>query len=118
MVFIVNTSLKMSTGKVASQTAHAAVSLYIKAAQSPRKHLIFLNDVDTWVKLGQKKVVLKGLNETQLVQLENEAANLSLMSVLIRDAGRTQISPGSLTCLGIFGKEDHVNQITSHLSLL
>lgn len=118
MVFIVNTSLKMSTGKVSSQTAHAAVSLYIKAKQSSKKHLFFLKEIDTWVTLGQKKVVLKGLNDTQLLNLEIEANNSSLLSVLIKDAGRTQITPGSLTCLGIFGKEDQVNKLTSSLNLL
>lgn len=118
MVFVVNMSLKMSAGKTSSQTAHAAVSLYIKAKQSTKKHLLFFNQIDTWVSLGQKKVVLKGLNDTHLVSLEKEANDSSLISVLVRDAGRTQISPGSLTCLGIFGTEEQVNKITSSLNLL
>jgi len=118
MVFIVNTSLKMSAGKTSSQTAHAAVSLYIKAKQNNRKHMLFLNEIDTWVSLGQKKIVLKGLNDAQLVNLEKEATDSNLISVLVRDAGRTQISPGSLTCLGIFGSEKNLNKITSSLNLL
>ena len=118
MVFIVNTSLKMSSGKIASQTAHAAVCLYIQAKSERKKHFLFLNEIDTWVKLGQKKVVLKGLNNTQLVNLELQANDSNLISVTIRDAGRTQVEPGSLTCLGIFGKEDEINKITSSLTLL
>ena len=118
MVFIVNTSLKMSTGKTSSQTAHAAVSLYIKAKQNTKKHLLFFNEIDTWVSLGQKKVVLKGHNDVQLVNLEKEANDSDLISVLVRDAGRTQISAGSMTCLGIFGSEEKVNKITSSLNLL
>jgi PTH2 family peptidyl-tRNA hydrolase len=109
----------MSPGKIASQTAHAAVCLYIQAKyERNRKHFLFLNEIDTWVKLGQKKVVLKGLNDLQLNNLGEQANNMNLISIKIKDAGRTQVEPGSLTCLGIFGKEDDINKITSSLTLL
>lgn len=118
MVFVVNCSLKMSSGKVASQTAHAAVSLYIKAKENPRKHLIFFNEIDTWVRLGQAKVVLKGDDEKHLAALELQANSANLLAISIRDAGRTQIEPGSLTCLGIFGRKELVDMVTGNLSLL
>lgn len=100
MVFVVNTSLKMSTGKIASQASHAAVALYIKAKENPKKHMIFFNEIDTWVSLGQPKVVLKGDDEKILLDLEAKAKEANLLSILIRDAGRTQVDPGSITCLG------------------
>lgn len=101
MVFVINASLKMSTGKIASQTAHTAVSLYIKAKSGQKKHLIFFNEIDTWVLTGQAKVVLKGSNEQDLLGLEQKAKHSGLLTEVIRDAGRTQIEAGSLTCLGI-----------------
>ena len=117
MVLIVNTSLKMSPGKIASQTAHAAVSLYIKAKTNPKKYLMVTNEIDTWVILGQAKVVLRGLDDAHLLDLEKKATESKLVSVLIKDAGRTQIAPGSITCLGIFGKEDQLNFVSGSLKL-
>lgn len=117
MVFVVNTSLKMSTGKIASQTAHSAVSLYIKAKSNNKKYMLFFNEIDVWTKSGQTKVVLKGKDEQHLLELEKQANDYNLLSVLIRDAGRTQIAPNSLTCLAIFGNINQVDKITGNLSL-
>ena len=117
MVFVVNTSLKLKPGKLASQTAHAAVSLYIKSKSESKKHLLFFNEIDTWVSQGQKKIVLKGIDSPQLVQMNTIAQESSIMSVLIQDAGHTHLKPGSLTCLGLFGKEEEINRITGSLNL-
>jgi PTH2 family peptidyl-tRNA hydrolase len=118
MVFVVNTSLKMSPGKLASQTAHSAISLYVKGkAKQQRKVFFLLNELDVWVGEGQKKVVLKGKDESELVRLEQRADESKLLTVLIRDAGRTQVEAGSLTCLGIFGKSAEVDEITGNLTL-
>ena len=109
MVFVVNSSLKMSTGKIASQTAHSAVSLYIKAKSNKKsKFLVVFDEIDVWVRTGQTKVVLKGSSAQQLLGLNTET---------IRDAGRTQIAPGSLTCLAIFGRIDDVDGVTGNLPL-
>ncbi len=118
MVFVINTSLKMSPGKLASQTAHAALSLFIKAKKETKKQLLFFDQMDWWLLNGQKKVVLKGIDDIHLTNLESQAKNLNILSILIKDAGRTQITPGSITCLGLFGKEDQINQITGNLNLL
>ncbi len=118
MVIVINSSLKMSTGKIASQASHTAVSLYIKAKGSSRRHLLFFNEIDTWTRFGQAKVVLKGLNEQHLRDLEQRANQVNLLSCTIKDAGRTEIQLGSLTCLGIFGRIDEIDKITGDLSLL
>lgn len=124
MVFVVNSSLKMTTGKVASQTAHSAVSLYIKATTAgsggrPRGILgsLLPRDMDVWVRHGQTKVVLKGRDESHLGELERQAEQLGLATVAIRDAGRTQIAPGSLTCLAIFGRISQLDSVTGQLPL-
>lgn len=117
MVFVVNTSLKMKPGKLASQVAHTGVSLYIKAKTSPKNYFFGIKEIDTWVLKGQKKIVLKGIDDTHLNDLIKKAGESKLLSILIRDAGHTHLIPGSLTCLGIFGKEEEVNAITGSLRL-
>lgn len=117
MVFVINGSLRMSTGKLASQVAHSAVSLYISAKSNPKKHVLFFDEIDVWVRTGQKKVVLKGAHEQHLISLEKEAKEHSLLTVLIRDAGRTEIQSGSMTCLGIFGAVEQIDSVTGSLSL-
>ena len=118
MVFVINTSLKMSTGKIATQIAHAALSLYINANKNPKKHLLIFNQLDTYVRLGQAKIVLKGIDDIHLVSLEKQAQESDLVTCLIRDAGRTEIPTGSITCLGIFGENNKIDNITGTLKLL
>ena len=117
MVLVLNKSLKMTPGKAASQTAHAAVSLYIKAKSNPRRYLLFFNEIDTWATLGQAKVVLKAVDDNNLNELEAKANEADLLSVKVHDAGLTQIPTGSFTCLGIFGKSEAVDSITGNLPL-
>lgn len=119
MVLVVNSALKMSSGKTASQCSHAALSLYLKAKQSPPRRFAFVTtEIDAWIRLGQAKVVLKATDEQQLIELEKRAAEADLLSYLVRDAGRTQILTGSCTCLGIFGKSSQIDDITGSLKLL
>lgn len=117
MVFVVNSSLKMKPGKLSSQVAHAAVSLYIKSKSLSKKEFVFFDDIDIWVKEGQKKIVLKGVDGLQLKKIDKQAQNSNVMSVLIKDAGITQLIPGSTTILGLFGREEKINCITGSLSL-
>ena len=112
MVFVVNTSLKMNVGKVAAQVAHAAVDLFqMSNIKEQTKNLV-------WQQSGQTKIVLAGSDLTELKLLENLAKNAGLISSLISDAGKTEVEPGSITCLGIFGLSDKIDQITGHLKLL
>ena len=117
MVFVINTSLKMKPGKLASQTAHAAVSLYVKSKSSSKKHFIFFNEIDIWLQQGQKKIVLKGQDSEHLINLEKQAHESQILTEIIRDAGRTHLIPGSLTCLALFGSEKEINNITGSLNL-
>lgn len=117
MVIVVNTSLKMSTGKIASQTAHSAVSLYVKAQQSGKKSFLIFDHVGLWLRTGQAKVVLKGRDETHLSELEKSANQIGLITSTVRDAGRTQVASGSLTCLAIFGKVSEIDRVTGSLPL-
>lgn len=123
MVFVINTSLNMSTGKIASQVAHTAVSLFSKAKSGSLIGSLFRlpNSIDVWLVSGQAKVVLKGENEDHLIRLEQKAQSIKegkLMTAVIRDRGRTEVLPGSLTCMGIFGPVKLVDKVTGNLPLL
>ena len=111
MAIVINDSIEMSCGKTAAQAAHAAVECAFKAyAKKP-------SIVKKWLEEGQKKVVLKA-EEEEIIKLESKARSLGLTTAIIRDAGLTELEPGTLTALAIGpGEEDKVDKITGHLPL-
>ena len=107
---IVRDDLKLSKGKLAVQVAHAAVSAYECAAGSVR---------EAWKEGGQKKVVLRvpGLND--LFELKELARRHGLPSMLITDAGLTEVPPGTITVLGIGPAEaGELDKLTGKLKLV
>lgn len=62
--------------------------------------------------------MLKAKDESEILGLMNRAKDFNLPSVIIRDAGRTEIAPDSLTVFAVFGLEECVNKVTGHLNLL
>jgi len=87
---IIRSDLKLGKGKAASQVAHASLSSYKKADKDIAKE---------WEKTGGKKVVLKVGSEKELLELF-ERMKQEIPCALIRDAGHTQIEPGTITCFG------------------
>jgi len=110
---IIRTDLKMSSGKIAAQTAHAAIS----AAEECRK--LRPEWFKAWLNEGQKKVVLRGAGEEELRMLFEEARGLGLPASLIEDAGLTEVPPGTITALGIGpAPSDVIDKVTGRLKLL
>lgn len=114
LAIVIRTDLKMGKGKCCSQCAHAAVSCYKKALmRNPRL-------LKNWENEGEPKVVLKAdtPGENTLYELAKEAQINELVTVVIRDAGRTQIESGSVTVLGIGpGNAATIDKIVGHLKL-
>lgn len=107
-VIVVRKDLKLGKGKLAAQVAHAAVEAADKSSFKSR-----------WMSGGQKKSVLGCENEEMLLQVYADAKKANLPAALIRDAGRTQIPPGTLTCVGIGpAPEEDIDKITKDLKLL
>lgn len=113
MLFIVNGSLAMSSGKMAAQVAHCAIDLYQEILNRRMQALNF------WNITGQRKIVVRGDSMEQLLDIQQRiSANRAVVSTIIRDAGRTEIASGSITCLGLFGTDSQLDPTTGHLRLM
>ena len=113
MVIAVRADLKMSKGKAAAQAAHAAVNCAFASKKKDSRTF------DKWMDSGQRKVVLKVQDEKQLFEIKAMADASGLINSVITDAGRTEIAPGSVTCIGIGPSTDSVlDKITGELSML
>lgn len=115
MVLVVNMALEMGVGKVSAQVGHGAVGLY---RQLMEKQEQYGEQLLYWDDYGAKKIVLKGNNDSHLLELEQKATSLRLPSYSVFDAGKTQIAAGSFTVLAIMGRNEEVDKVTGPLSLL
>ncbi len=113
LVIVVRDDLNLSCGKLSVQVAHAAVECALKSFHKKKK--IF----NEWYEEGQRKIVVKAKNLDELLYLKERAEKLGLLTCLIRDAGLTEVPPGTITCLGI-GPDDEqiINKVTGNLPLL
>jgi PTH2 family peptidyl-tRNA hydrolase len=112
-VLVIRTDLKMSRGKMAVQTAHAAVS----SAEEARKHSP--TSWRKWLWEGQKKVAVKVTSEADLTALREKAERAGISTYLVRDRGLTELPPGTVTALGIGpASTKTVDKITGDLQLL
>lgn len=113
MVIVVRTDLGMSKGKTAAQVAHAAVNCALAAKKNDPRSL------DQWMQNAYPKIVLKVETERELFELKMTADALDITNSIITDAGRTEIAPGSVTCLGIGpDAESKIDKVTGDLSML
>jgi PTH2 family peptidyl-tRNA hydrolase len=65
------------------------------------------------------KVALQTRNEEDILMLHATALSLALTAKVVRDAGRTQIAPNTVTVLGIGpGPKSLIDQVTGDLKLL
>jgi PTH2 family peptidyl-tRNA hydrolase len=107
---VARTDIGMGQGKLAAQVAHASLQAYEDADDRTRRE---------WKGSGGKKIVLEGESESQLQELADTARREGLPYALIRDAGHTQLDPGTVTALAVGpGPENIVDKVTGDLSLL
>ena len=106
---VARADLGMGEGKLAAQVAHASLQAYEDAGAAARRE---------WKGSGQKKVVLRADSESQLFELAERADLEGLPHALVRDAGHTQLEPGTTTALAVGpAAEDRVDAVTGELSL-
>jgi PTH2 family peptidyl-tRNA hydrolase len=113
LVVLVRNDLKMGKGKIAAQVGHAAVECALFAEKKNKRAF------DAWYASGQRKVVLKVEDLEELQSYVKLASSNGLHVALITDAGRTQVDPGTVTCLGIGpAPESEIDRITGELKML
>lgn len=93
-VIIIRSDLGMSKGKIAAQCCHASIASALKTKISNPEWF------EDWMSEGQKKIVLKVSSKQELVNLFNDLKKL-FPCELIKDAGLTELPPGSITCMGV-----------------
>lgn len=110
LVLVVRKDLSMGVGKIAAQCSHASVMAYQKSSK-----VMLLK----WAISGQKKIVVGCSNEQTLVDIRDKAKQYRLLTNIVHDAGHTQVEPNTKTVLAIGpAKEELIDQVTGHLSLL
>ena len=111
-VIVTRSDLKLGKGKLAAHVAHASLEGYKKAKAKDPELVI------RWEEEGQKKIVVKVDYEKELLELYERAKGV-IPCALIRDAGLTQIAPGTITCL-VLGpwRDEEIDRFTKELKLL
>lgn len=113
MVLVVRTDLNMSKGKIAAQCSHAAVGAFEKAQLKDPVSL------QIWQNSGKTKVAVKTDSLEEMKQIADSARKKGLTTSMIRDAGRTQIAPNSITVLGVGpAPKEVLDELTGHLKLM
>jgi len=109
-VIIIRSDLKMSKGKIAAQASHASVDCILNS----HKDL-----VEEWRNQGMKKIVLKVASIEELMKLKKLAQDSNLIAAVIKDAGHTEVKPGTITCIGI-GPDDErkIDKVSGDLTML
>lgn len=112
-VILIRTDLKMGTGKKCAQSCHASVSA---------SDLVRINNKaiwKNWKNSGQKKVILKTNTIEELMEVVAKLEKENLSYFLVKDAGLTQLPPGTTTALGIGpALSQDIDKITSDFKLL
>lgn len=103
----------MGVGKLAVQVAHASILAY---ERSKNKNPAWCK---TWYQSGQPKVVLKVYSLEEIEEIEEKAQVCQLPVIIVRDAGLTQLEPGTPTCVGIGpAPSNMIDRITGMFNLL
>jgi PTH2 family peptidyl-tRNA hydrolase len=113
MTLILRTDLRMSTGKLIAQAAHAAVGASELAKKENHKAW------RRWRDEGAKKVVLGAESLEEVEDLREKADKLDIVNIVIQDAGYTEVPPGTVTALGL-GPEisEKLDKVTGALPLI
>ena len=108
-VLVVNRQLRLPPGKLAAQVAHAAIAAFLSAPTESQRQ---------WLTEGMAKIVLQIDDEAALLRLYAQVQAAAVPHGLIRDAGKTVLAPGTITCLGIGpATSERIDPLTGHLPL-
>lgn len=113
MVIVTRKDLKLSTGKLAAQVAHAAVDCALSTKKNKPEWF------KKWQSEGGKKAIVKADDERVFFQLKKGAKKLNIASKIVEDAGYTEIPSGTRTVLGLGPAPSNlIDELTGNLPLL
>jgi peptidyl-tRNA hydrolase len=108
MYILVNKSIKLSAGKIASQVGHAV--------QKTTQRCMNTTKWGAYIYTGMPKIVLKVPTEEQFISIMDQTKKINKSYVV--DEGRTQCSPDTLTAVGYDPLyEDEIPECIKQLSL-
>lgn len=103
MVLVVREDLGMSAGKIAAQCVHAALGAYqdLSTTSTDVQQQQGLLLLSAWRSQGEPVITLRAPDLSSLQILQAAASEQGLPTHLVRDAGRTEVTAGSITVLAI-----------------
>ena len=112
-VIVVRMDLKMGKGKTAVQVAHASV---LGTEEGYSKFKMWYRE---WKTRGQSKIAVRAKSLEELLYVKDMASKKGLPLAVVEDAGLTQLSPGTITCLCLGpAPSSLINPITGTMKLL
>jgi PTH2 family peptidyl-tRNA hydrolase len=134
-VIVIRKDLKMRTGKLAAQAAHAAMKVILDhmTCEKYAEGSTFWNDccvwymravesepLHRWLKGTFTKVVVYVNSEEELLELKHNAERAGILCSLVTDAGRTEFHGVRTNTAVAIGPDwtEKVDKITGHLPLL
>jgi PTH2 family peptidyl-tRNA hydrolase len=113
LVVVTRSDLLLSPGKLAVQVSHAAVGCTLVTKKEKPQWF------SKWQQEGAKKVVVKVFCLEDFFPLEEKAKKLGIVTMIVIDAGHTEIPEGTHTALGIGPAPSNlIDQVTGQLPLL
>lgn len=94
LVIVVREDLGLSPGKLAAQSCHAALGAYREGLNDP-------HTLAVWEEQGEPTIVLSCPSLGDLEQLQTNAEMAGLPVSRVKDAGRTEVEPGTVTVIAI-----------------
>lgn len=130
-VIVVRKDLKMRSGKIAAQVAHASMKVLLdrelKVKKDPMHPVqttdtmtIDISGMEPWLHGAFTKICVYVESEEDLLEIVEKAKMARLPNALIKDAGLTEFhGVPTLTCAAIGPADnDKLDLITGHLKLL
>jgi PTH2 family peptidyl-tRNA hydrolase len=112
-VIILRKDLKMGTGKLVAQGSHASLMSFLHAEK------LYPDISKKWIMEGETKIVLKTNTIEEFDELKNKLKRSGIPFQIVKDAGQTQVPPGTETAIGIGPYyQDEIDRITEKLKLL
>jgi len=111
-VIVIRHDLKMRTGKVVAQGAHASMAVVLENLENPM--------VKEWLSGLFTKICVRVNSEEELLDVYHKAQEAGLLSSLITDSGLTEFHGiPTKTCIAIGpASSEDLAPITGHLKLL